>query len=111
MTRPSLFDDEPEFPPAQQHSPTSREAAGRIAPVTGELRRRVYDFIRERGQEGATDEEMQVALDMGPSTQRPRRVELVRGGFVIDSGRTRLTKSGRKAVVWIVANKEKRNES
>jgi hypothetical protein len=96
-----LFDD----PPAQRHSPTSVAAAEAIRPATGRLRMAVLEYLRSCGQNGATDDEMQDALNgtlgMGPSTQRPRRIELVEAGLVADSGRTRLTKAGRKAVVWV----------
>jgi hypothetical protein len=87
--------------PAQRHSATSVEAAEAIEPKVGTLRRAVLQFIRQRGSDGATDEEIQLALNWNPSTQRPRRVELCNLGLVRDSGRTRLTKAGRKAVVWI----------
>jgi hypothetical protein len=100
--QPSLFDPEPD-PPAQAHSQPSREAARRIAPVSGELRLRVLAYLRECGETGATDEEIQTALQMGASTERPRRIELVEAGAVVDSGTTRLTKSGRKATIWTVA--------
>lgn len=39
---------------------------------------------------------------MNPSTERPRRVELVENGLVEDSGRVRQTDSKTEAVVWIV---------
>jgi hypothetical protein len=52
---------------------------------------------------GGTDEELQDALGMNPNTQRPRRIELVERGLVRDSGRTRKTKSGRRATVWEIA--------
>jgi len=54
------------------------------------------------GTAGSTDEEGCLALDMNPSTYRPRRVELWEAGAVQDSGMTRRTKSGRWAVVWTV---------
>jgi hypothetical protein len=57
----------------------------------------------EYGTDGLTDEEMQAKTGMNPSTQRPRRCELVEMGKVRDSGSTRRTKSGRKAVVWVIA--------
>jgi len=88
-------------PPAQRHSATSVEAAQAIEPRAATLRRRVLDYLRECGGRGATDEEMQLHLGMNPSTQRPRRIELVEAGFVRDSGATRQTQSGRKAVVWV----------
>jgi hypothetical protein len=43
---------------------------------------------------------MQAELQMQGSTQRPRRVELVRAGLVVDSGLRRRTFAGRSAVVW-----------
>jgi hypothetical protein len=64
------------------------------------LRDRAYRWLLKRGERGATDEEMQLASRMNPSTQRPRRIELVDLGLAVDSGLVRKTKTGRKAVVW-----------
>jgi hypothetical protein len=104
MIERTLFDcvaeAEPE-PPCQRHSVTSREAADAIKPDASELRRRVLAYLRGRGEDGATDEEMQTGIPMVPNTQRPRRVELVEMGSVVDSGRKRRTRSGRNAVVWV----------
>lgn len=90
-----------DFTPAQSHSPTSLEAAQAILPKAGTLRRKVLDYIAAQA-DGATDQEIQQALGMDPSTERPRRVELQRAGLVCDSGKTRRTASGRNAVVWIL---------
>lgn len=87
--------------PAQAHSKTSKAAAEQIEPFTGTERGRVLTFIRGCEERGATDDEIQHALMMNPSTERPRRVELVRMGFIRDSGRVRPTQTGRAAVVWI----------
>lgn len=89
-------------PPYQRHSETSKDAAHRIEPDAGTLRARVLAVLRAQPHAGLTDQEMQTMLCMDPSTQRPRRVELVIEGFVRDSGRTRGTKSGRRATVWEV---------
>lgn len=78
---------------------TSKEAALSIEPCAATLRAKVLAFIQESG--GATDEQIQDALEMNPSTERPRRGELVEAGSVVDSGTTRKTRSGRWAVVWI----------
>ncbi len=86
-------------------SGTSEAAADAIEPKAGTLRAEVLAAIRA-ANDGLTDHEMQSALAMNPSTQRPRRVELVEHGLVVDSGRTRCTPSGRQAVVWIVAPKQ-----
>lgn len=93
--------------PFQKHSPTSREAAQGARPVAGLLRENVLAFIRSRGEEGATDQEIQEALALDPSTQRPRRVELVQAGLVWNSGKTRKTRSGREAVVWVISTSAK----
>ena len=89
------------FAPHQAHSETSRAAAVEIAGKAGTLRRIVYDYLTMRGEHGATDAEMQEALDMAGSTQRPRRVRLCELFLVEDSGRTRAGESGRSAVVWV----------
>lgn len=87
--------------PAQAHSPTSREAAERIEPAADTLRARVLEHLRACGSRGATDQEIQWALGMDPSTERPRRVELVNAGLVTATdGDTRPTFSGRQAQVW-----------
>lgn len=89
--------------PYQSHSETRAAAAEAIRPTAHTLRAEVLRFLEGLGFVGATDEEMQVALNMNPSTQRPRRIELVEEGWVRDSGATRRTKSGRNAVVWVAA--------
>jgi len=87
-------------PTAQPHSPTSQEAARAIEPAAETLRRQVLDTIRASA-DGMTDEEIQQQIRMGSNTERPRRRELQLAGLVTDSGRTRKTASGRKAVVWV----------
>ena len=90
------------FAPYQKHSRTSRDAAEQITPNTGTLRAKVYEIIKEWTPRtgGLTDSEIQNMLHMDPSTQRPRRVELVNHGLVVDSGEKRMLKSRRMAVVW-----------
>lgn len=88
--------------PAQRHSPTSIAAAEAIAPDSNRLRVKVLAAIREHG--GLTDNQGIYVTGLSPSTYRPRRIELVQRGQVVDSGETRLTASGRKAVVWRVVD-------
>lgn len=88
------------FIAAQPHSATSLDAAQRIEPAAETLRRAVLDAIRASA-DGLTDEEIQQRLEMSGNTSRPRRRELQKAGLVWDSGRTRKTLSGRKAVVWV----------
>lgn len=91
---------EPASTPYQRHSETSLEAAVKAEPNAHTQLYRVLEQLRACPGSGLTDEEMQTKLGMNPSTQRPRRVDLVSRGLVVDSGRTRLTRSGRKATVW-----------
>jgi len=52
---------------------------------------------------GFTDEELVEGLVPGsvsPSGVRTRRNELVRGGWLRDSGYRRRTRSGREAIIW-----------
>lgn len=91
-------------PPAQRNSPTSVAASALIEPTAGTLRAQVLAYLRACAADyGATDEEMQVALRMNPSTQRPRRIELEKLGLVLRTAQTRKTQSGRDAVVFIAA--------
>ena len=85
--------------PAVLGSATSAMAAGSLGPATlNAMQRRVLELLRDN-LHGLTDEEQQVALAMNPSTQRPRRIELVQRYLVVGDG-TRKTRSGRMAVVW-----------
>ena len=94
----------------QDHSATSHAAALRIEPAADTLRAEVYAWIIRCGLHGATDEELQTALHMAGNTERPRRVELMDGGHVVDSQQRRKTKSGRDAVVWIATRVRDRRQ-
>ena len=83
--------------PCQPHSETSRAAADALGDATT-LRRAVYEALVEHGP--MTDEQLQDALVMNPSTERPRRVELVGLGLVADSGKRGRTRAGCVAVLW-----------
>lgn len=94
--------------PYQRHSVTSRAAAASVEPNAAAWLGRVLKCIRNAGSRGLTDEEQQHILDLNPSTQRPRRVDLVSRRLVVDSGVKRPTVSGRQAVVWIAKEYAKR---
>jgi hypothetical protein len=87
-------------PPSQRHSKTSQDAAASIKSKVGNLHRVILAWL-DRHPDGASDERMAADLDMVQNTFRPRRRELQLMGYVMDSGRTELTYSGRGAVVWI----------
>lgn len=85
--------------PFQRHSVTSREAADSMKGSAKNLRTKVFEYIRSHGP--ASDEDIQLSLGMNPSTERPRRIELLRAGKIVECGET-TTSSGRKAKVWKV---------
>lgn len=96
-------------PAARRTDPgTSHAAAATVRGVT-ETREHILEVLAYLDQ-GATDEQIAEVYDqrvragawrpVSPSGLRTRRAELVDLGMVRDSGRTRLTESGRRSVVW-----------
>ncbi len=79
---------------------TSILAAEKALPRSGTKRRRVYDYIVNRGLHGATDDEIQEALGIDGNTVRPTRGGLVEDGHIIDTGTTRKNKHGNECIVW-----------
>lgn len=89
----------------RNHPGTSRRAAAGCT-ITGKNQRGILlRHLFEREERGSTDAYMQDHLKMGASSQRPRRVELVRMGLVQDSGRTRTLANGREATVWTLTER------
>lgn len=87
---------------------TSADAAVSIAPKSGTARmtvlRAVQAVARDVQTVGLTDVEIQRATGINPNSARPRRVELVDGGWLADSGRTR-EHFGREHTVWVLTDK------
>lgn len=88
--------------PPHSETPTSIAAAERKKPNAAAGRETVLDAIRS-SPDGLTDEEIGVALTWDGNSVRPRRWELVLSQRIVSSGRTRPTRSGGKAVVWVAA--------
>lgn len=80
-------------------APTSRAAAERAALKSGSQRRRIYDALRA-STTGLTRDELEAELRISCNSLNPRLRELALDGWIKDSGRTRLTRSGSPAVVW-----------
>jgi chromosome segregation and condensation protein ScpB len=77
---------------------TERQAAALVAPRTGTGRLRVLTIIAESGP--LTDYDISVLLGMRLYTAAPRRGELLRGGWIEDSGERHPTDSGTLATAW-----------
>jgi hypothetical protein len=88
-----------DLPLFQRHSLTSRAAAESLPPATvNACQRKVLEWLADQ-PDGATDEQMQLGIPMPPSTQRPRRIELVAKGMIVQAGEGK-TASGRRAAKW-----------
>jgi hypothetical protein len=90
------------------HRATAKAAALAAEPRTGTNRRAVLDAVaavaRDPRTVGLTDVEIQRATGLNPNSARPRRVELVDGGWLADSGVTR-EHYGREHTVWVLTDK------
>lgn len=81
---------------------TTQEAFGVITTTMSRLEHSVYNALRIVGSSGLTDEEGAVATNLYKYTYAPRRTRLMHRGLVVDSGRRRLTKRYRNAIVWVL---------
>lgn len=89
--------------PHASGSPTSEEAARQAENIAPRQIDRIMAYFASRGPLGATAGEVEEATGVNGNSVRPRLVHLKAAGRLIDSGQTRLTKSGRKAAVLVLA--------
>jgi len=85
--------------PFQKHSKTSREAAKKVEPRITNMRGKILLLMVQEFPHGATDEDF-YKMGFNPNSFRPRRVELVEGRFIEDTGQTRLNDHGNKMTLW-----------
>lgn len=84
-------------PVGAAHPPNAADA---YAPLgrTATLRRKIAEQIaRSRGM---TDDELELALDRTHQSVSGCRRGLVKNGWVVDSGQTRVNRHGNDAIVW-----------
>lgn len=94
--------DAKQLGPFVRGSETSRKAALANYPRQGSQRQKVLlqvAFMSGTRERGVTRDELADRLGMSPNSVRPRVAELVEGGWVRESGRTRKTPLGRDAAV------------
>jgi len=93
--------------PYAKNSPTSKAAAESMVFHAPNIRDRVFSAIYATrtfsGMSGLTCDEAEVACGLSHQTVSARIRELFKAGRIKDSGRTRPTRSGRKAVVWVTS--------
>lgn len=86
---------------ANYASKTSRDAAEKILPKTGSIRRRIYDYVASNGQ--AADFQLEDFLNAKHQSVSASRRSLVIDGFLMDSGRTIKNREGNECTVWVLA--------
>lgn len=89
----------------RDHPDTSKQAALNVMPRTGTQRLAVLEAVANGRDGGMTDEEIRDELGLRYSSECARRKELVDGGWLEDSGRTRPTSTGQEAIVWVVTQR------
>lgn len=85
---------------------TSREAAESMEGSAAYLRKKTYQAICCAGDKGLTADEAAAKIGETPLSIRPRVTELKQRGYIVDSGKRRQNKSGRKAAVFIKGDKK-----
>lgn len=101
LPQPLADPDRPGGKARREGADTSRAAQLAVMPRAGTQRRRILELIARLGH-GLTDEEIVARTGLVPNTVRPRRVELVEGGWLRDSRERRLTRAGHPAIVWVL---------
>ena len=89
--------------PYARYSSTSREAAEKVSGSAQSCEAQVLDFIGSRDMYGATADECLVQLGLTHQNGSARVSTLAKKQLIIRSSRKRLTRSGRKAFVYVAA--------
>jgi hypothetical protein len=89
--------------PYQRHSATSKAAARGLTPSKVDQDRQSILFALQLYPDGLTDDGLQQITHLPGDSERPRRISLQKDGLIRDSGRKERTRSGKSAVVWVVA--------
>jgi hypothetical protein len=93
--------DYPDVPGAVAGCDTSEAAGASLVGIAGQVRQIIYAHL-QASLRGRTCEEIEQALNLRHQTTSARLRELVLLGLVEDTGRRRLTSSGRSARVYAV---------
>lgn len=81
-------------------APTSRAAAASVSRRVARDKDRIIGSLATSGAHGATCDELEDALNLPHQTTSARVRDLAKRRVILNSGRTRATRYGRKAIVW-----------
>lgn len=98
MTAPAL--DRQTVIAGRHHN--SREAARRALGRSGTQRVKIYELVKAH-KDGLTADDIQRITGFPVNSVNPRVNELVNDGYLVDTGRRRITRNGSPATVWEVA--------
>lgn len=89
------------MPPFVRGSDTSAAAARSVAIDVQSMKEKIAAHIKNKNKFGATCDEVERALKMPHQTASARIRGLFTDGRLKDSGQRRMTRSKRKATVWV----------
>ncbi len=95
-----------QYPPVIQPmngAPATSKRMLASAMKDGTVAKAIYDLLLAAGENGMTDDELEVALRRQHQSVSASRNRLVRGGLVEATDRVRKTRWGNDATVWRVA--------
>lgn len=82
---------------------TSVKAGLNALPKTGTKRRLTFDLIKDAGERGLCDHELEQVTGWLHQSASAARNTLMNDGFIKDSGMRRKTPTGNEAIVWIIS--------
>lgn len=80
----------------------SDEAHASIKPTKIFIQQQIIDYLRTCGPAGATCDQMELALKLSHQTCSPRVNELMKAKKIVPLDYKRMTRSGRRATVWLL---------
>lgn len=80
---------------------SSEEAFASIKPGRAKVQTTVFNAIRVAGAWGRTCDELEINLKLSHQTASARVHELMKAGSIVAKSDRRMTRSGRKASVWV----------
>ena len=80
---------------------TSLVALEKSLPNRGSNKAKIYQYILDKQEYGATDQEIQSVLKISGDTLRPARLSLLKDKLIYDSGKTRQNSNGNDCIVWL----------
>jgi hypothetical protein len=90
-------------------NPVSQQAARRALGKSGTARERIYNVVKNSNDyiglgNGLTADEIRIETGLPQNSVAARVCNLAAEGWLIDSGRRRLTSADAMAIIWVVAN-------